>query len=330
MKVLITGAGGFLGSAIAKKLLTRGDSVRGIARASYPPLSQLGVEMLQGDISDYAAVREAVRDCDAVIHVAAKAGVWGSYQSYYQPNVIGTENVIRACREQGIKRLVYTSSPSVVFDGKDENGVDESAPYAKKHLCFYSETKATAEKQILAANSAELMTVALRPHLMWGPGDPHLLPRIINRARVGRMRIIGWQDKLIDTVYVDNAADAHILALDKLQPDAAIAGKTYFISNDQPMLLVDIVNKMLDSAAIAPLKKRVPIGFAFGVATLLEFVYTALKIEQEPLLTRFLVRQLSAAHWFNISAAKRDLGYQPQISIDQGIEILRQSFDGTF
>src|SRR5262245_33560782 len=173
MKVLVTGGGGFLGGAIVRLLHARGDSVRSFTRSSYPWLTEIGVEQALGDLADEAAVSNAVRGCDAVIHVAAKAGVWGRYDDYFATNVTGTINILTACRLQGVQRLVYTGTPSSVHTGRDIEGGNESLPHATHFLAPYPETKAKAEKKVLSANGSVLATVSLRPHLIWGPGDPH-------------------------------------------------------------------------------------------------------------------------------------------------------------
>ena len=234
MKALVTGGGGFLGRAIAEKLRARGDEVRSFSRGAHAELESLGVEHIQGDLADSKAVSQAVRDSDVVFHVGAKAGVWGSYADYFATNVTGTENIITACRLQGVRKLVYTSTPSVVFAGLDQEGVDESVPYASRYETAYPETKAIAERKVLESNSPELLTVALRPHLIWGPGDNHLVPRIVARGRAGKLRKIGRRPCLVDSVYIDNAADAHLLAFERLSPGAACAGKPYFISMTSP------------------------------------------------------------------------------------------------
>ncbi|MBW2996758.1 NAD-dependent epimerase/dehydratase family protein, partial [Candidatus Woesearchaeota archaeon] len=216
MKILVTGGGGFLGKAIAKALVKRGHEVRSFSRGSYPELEALGIKAHRGDITDKSALLDASEGCDAVFHVAAKAGVWGSYKEYYRPNVIGTKNVINACIQNKVKRLIFTSSPSVVFNNADQDGVDESEPYPKKFISHYPKTKAIAENIVLKANSQELATVSLRPHLIWGPGDNHLIPRIISRAKAGKLRIVGDGKNLVDTVYIDNAVDAHLLAFERL------------------------------------------------------------------------------------------------------------------
>jgi nucleoside-diphosphate-sugar epimerase len=324
MKALVTGGGGFLGGAIVRQLIARGDQVRSFSRGDYPELRELGVEVRRGDLADKEAVASAAEGCDVVFHTAAKAGIWGPYQDYYRANVIGTQNVIDACRRHGIERLVYTSSPSVVFNGRDMEGIDESAPYPARFHAHYPRTKAQAEKLVLQANSAALATVALRPHLIWGPGDNHLLPRIIVRGKVGALRRIGKKPLLVDCVYVDNAAYAHLLAADRLRPGAAIAGKAYFISQGDPRPLWDLINMMLKAADVPPVNRHISPRLAYAAGWLFEWVYRLFRICGEPRMTRFLARELSTAHWFNISAARHDLGYEPIVSIDEGIALLEK------
>ncbi|MEI7731465.1 MAG: NAD-dependent epimerase/dehydratase family protein [Verrucomicrobiota bacterium] len=323
MKALVTGGGGFLGQAIVRSLRRRGTEVRSFSRQHYPELDALGVEQYQGNLTDAPAVAKAVAGCDVVFHVAAKAGIWGPYEDYHQINVVGTQQVIAACRQHGVNRLVYTSSPSVVFDGKDMEGVDESVPYPSHFEAHYPKTKAQAEQLIKAANDARLATVALRPHLIWGPGDNHLLPRIVARAKAGQLRRIGRARKLIDTIHVDNAADAHLLAAERLSPGKTVAGKAYFISQDQPIEIWEMINRLLDAAGQPPIQRTVPKSVAMLLAWCFETANRMAHSPNEPRLTRFVVRELSSAHWFNISAAKRDLGYRPAISIEEGLRQLK-------
>lgn len=324
-KVFVTGAGGFLGFAICQRLVAVGIEVVGFARGDYPKLNNIGVNLIQGDIANLPQLKHAMQGCDLVFHVASKAGVWGSKQSYFSPNVDGAENVIIACQDLGIQALVYTSTPSVTFAGEDENGINEQAPYAKSYLNYYGESKAIAEKMMLAANSPSLKTTSLRPHLIWGPNDPHLVPRVIERAKAGRLKLVGRQDKLVDTIYVDNAAYAHILAAVDLTSAAKSAGKAYFLSNDQPITMAQMLNKILACVDLPPVSKRVPAGLACAVGALLESVYLALNKVEEPIMTKFVAKQLSTSHYFDISAAKQDLGYQPLISIDEGMLRLADS-----
>jgi 2-alkyl-3-oxoalkanoate reductase len=322
MNALVTGGGGFLGGVIVRMLRERGDTVRSFSRGNYPALNALGVEQANGDLADADAVATAAQGCDIVFHVAAKAGIWGRWDDYYDANVVGTENVIAACRKHAIRRLVFTSSPSVTFAGVDQNGVNESEPYPARFLSPYSLTKAVAEEDILAANGPDLATVALRPHLIWGPGDPHLIPRLLERARAGKLRRIGKAQKLVDTIYVDNAAAAHLEAADRLHVGSPLAGKAYFLSQGEPEPLWDFVNKVLAVAGLPPVTRSVSPSVAYAVGAIFESVYRLLGRKSEPPMTRFVARQLSTAHWFDLTAAKRDLGYSPSVSTTEGLRRL--------
>lgn len=328
MNALVTGGGGFLGSAIVRRLRARGARVRSFARGTYPELAALGVEQRQGDLADADAVTAAAEECDVVFHVAARAGIWGAYADYYRTNVVGTRNVLTACRRWRIGRLVYTSSPSVVFNGRDMEGVDETVPYSEHFEASYPRTKAEAERLVLKANGPELATVALRPHLIWGPGDNHLVPRILERGRSGQLRRIGNRSNLVDCVYIDNAADAHVLAADRLAPGSAAAGKAYFITQGEPLPLWELVNRILATAGLPPITRRIPFVVAYLAGWFLEGMHRLLRWEAEPRMTRFLARELSTAHWFDIGAARRDLGYAPTVSIDEGMRRLAEHLRG--
>ncbi len=323
MKVLVTGGGGFLGKAIIKVLLQQNITICSFSRNIYPQLTAFGVEQIVGDLSDIHAVTKAVNGCDLVYHVAAKAGVWGSYDDFYQPNVIGTRNVIQACRKCSVSRLVYTSSPSVVFDGTDMEGIDESTPYPDHYLSWYPQTKAEAEQLVLAANDTSLSTVALRPHLIWGPEDNHLVPRILERGKAGALRRIGDRPCLVDTVYIDNAALAHVQAAEKLAIGSVVAGKVYFISNDEPLPLWDIINRILAAGGVSPVMKSISPQLALFVGSFMESFYRLLKLPGEPRMTKFVAKELSTAHWFDLAAAKEDFGYCPEIAIDEGLKRLQ-------
>lgn len=324
MKALVTGGGGFLGGAVVRRLRERGDEVVSFSRSKYPLLDALGVPQFSGDIADEAALTAAAQGCDIIFHVAAKAGIWGDYSEYYRANVTGTEAVIAACRASGIQRLVATGSPSVVFNGNDIEGGDESLPYPDHFEAHYSRTKMLAERLVLQADSPDLATVSLRPHLIWGPGDNHLVPRIIAKAKAGRLLRIGNRPCLADTVYIDNAAHAHLLAGDRLQPGSQIAGKTYFITNDEPVPLWDMVDKILAAGGLPPVKGRISAQYARLIGIGCETIWGILRLSGEPPMTRFVANELSTAHWFDISAAKRDLGYCPEITIEEGLKRLRE------
>ena len=316
-KVLVTGGGGFLGRAIVTRLVARGDQVRSLARNYYPELAELGIQQVQGDICDAGKVSEACDGRDVVFHVAAKPPPWGKYDDYYQTNVVGTQNIINSCRSQNISRLVYTSTPSVVFNGKDIEGADESMPYPQKFCTFYSETKAIAEQSVINASNHNLKTIVLRPHEIWGPGDNHILPRLV--ARADRLKQIGTGKNRIDTIYIDDAADAHILAADKLRENPDLSGNIYFISQDDPVRAWDMVNALLTAAGCRPVKKAVLFRVAWLAGALLEFIYKTLRLSGEPYITRFMAEAVSQSHWFDISAAKRDLGYTPKLTTEEGL-----------
>jgi len=319
-KVLVTGGGGFLGGAIVKRLVARDDRVRSLARRLYPELDAMGVEQIPGDIADPTIVTRACESVDIVYHVAAKPPPWGKYQDYYQTNVVGTENVITGCLRSKVARLVYTSTPSVVFDGTDRQGADESLPYPVKFNADYPATKALAEQKVIKAAAHGLGTVALRPHQIWGPGDPHFVPRLIARAR--QLKQIGSGKNLVDTTYIDNAADAHLLAADRLAQNPAISGNTYFISQDEPIPVWDMINAILHAAGLEPISGKVPYRAAWTVGAVLEFFYRTFHLAGEPKMTRFLADAVAKSHWFDISAAKQDLGYSPLISTEEGLQRL--------
>jgi nucleoside-diphosphate-sugar epimerase len=313
----VTGGGGFLGSAIVRALLARGDRVRSFSRGAHPRLDELGVEQVCGDVADIEALSPACRGVDVVYHTAAKPPPWGDYRDYHRSNVVGTENVIAACRSGGVGRLVHTSTPSVIFDGRDLEGVDESVPYPARYTAAYPQTKALAEQAVLRAAAGGLSAVVLRPHEIWGPEDPHFVPRIIARAR--RLRRIGDGSNRVDTTYIDNAADAHLLAADRLAQNPGLSGRVYFISQGEPVPAWDMIDAILKAAGLGPVKGRVSHRTARTMGWILEGLYRMLRLPGEPPMTRFVADALAKAHWFDIGAARRDLGYTPRISTTEGL-----------
>ena len=324
MKALVTGGGGFLGKAIVKRLRGQGDEVRSFSRNPHPALTEMGVKHCRGELADAEAVKRAVEGCDIVFHVAAKAGIWGPYEEFYQANVLGTKHVIEACRQHGVKRLVYTSSPSVVFDGTDMEGVNESIPYPDHFEAFYPQTKAEAEQLVLQANDRNLATVALRPHLIWGPEDNHLVPRILERGAKGALRKLGSRECLVDTIYIDNAALAHLQAAEHLDVGSAVAGKAYFLSQGEPLPIWDVINRILAAGGLPPVTRAISPALAYKIGAILEKVYGLLNLKGEPRMTRFVAKELSTSHWFDLSAARNDFGYQPEVSFDEGMVRLRE------
>ncbi len=322
MRALVTGGGGFLGGAIARLLHERGDNVTVFGRNRYPHLERMSIRAVQGDLRDPGAVRAAVKGMDVVFHCGALTGIWGPRRTFWNINVGGTRNVLAACREAGVPKLVYTSTPSVVFGENDLCDVDESVPYPDCYLACYPETKAVAEREILAANDARLATVALRPHLIWGPGDPHLIPRVLDRARKGRLVQVGDGRNLVDITYIDNAAEAHVLAADALHPGSACAGRAYFISQGEPVALWPWLNEILQALGLPPVKRAVRYETAYRTGALLEFAYRLAGAKREPVMTRFLAAQLAKSHYFSIVAARRDLEFVARVSTEKGLDRL--------
>jgi nucleoside-diphosphate-sugar epimerase len=327
MRALVTGGGGFLGGGIVRRLVGRGFEVRSLNRGDYPWLGELGVEQMRGDIADPAAVNTAVAGCELVFHVAAKVEMWGAFEPFHRINLRGTENVLEAMRRHGASRLVYTSSPSVVHSRDDLEGVDESTPYPERHEAAYPQTKAMAEMAVLAANGQDLQTVAIRPHLIWGPGDTNLVPQLVARAKAGQLRFVGGGDNLVDTVYIDNAVDAHLQAAERLGPDASCAGKTYFVSNGDPWPMKRIVNGILAAAGVEPVERTIPLSVAVAVGRVLEALHRVFPTASGPRMTPFLAHSLATAHWYDISSARRDLGYEPRVTIEEGLARLKAWFD---
>lgn len=327
MKILVTGGGGFLGQALCRGLLERGHEITSIQRGHSSALDALGVRQVLGDLADAEAVLRASAGMEAIFHNAAKAGAWGSYDSYYRPNVLGTENVLSACRAHGIGRLIYTSTPSVTHRATHpvEGGTVETVPYGDHFKAPYATTKTIAEKAVLAANDAGLATVALRPRLIWGVGDNQLLPRLVERANAGTLRFIGGGHNRIDTTYIDNAAQAHFEAFATLTPRAACAGKAYFISNGEPMSAKEIINALLKAGGAPEVDKTLPFAAAYAIGAVCEAAWHILPLKGEPPLTRFLAEQLSTSHWYDMAPATRDFGYLPKVTIAEGLHRLAAS-----
>ena len=324
---LVTGATGFLGRYIVEQLVAQGSRVRVLVRRDAPELAKLGVEIARGDITDRERVVAACEGTESVYHVAAVAGIWGPWQHFHSINVLGTEHVLAGCQRHGVARLIYTSSPSVTFAGDDQAGVDESVPYPPRWLCHYPHTKTLAEQAVLRANEpGRFLTCALRPHLIWGPRDGHLVPRLIARARSGQLRRVGAGQNLIDMVYVENAAEAHLLADRALQqPNSPAAGKAYFISQGEPVNCWDWIDELLALAKLPPLQRSISLPAAYAIGAAFEGAYRLLRKTDEPRMTRFLALQLGKHHYFDISAARRELGYSPRVSIAEGMQRLSES-----
>lgn len=324
----MTGGGGFIGKALVRELVKRGVEVAVVGRNPYPELTALGVQCHQGDIRDLAFLERVLADRDTVFHVAAKAGIWGSRKDYYSINVTGTTNVLAACRAKGVHHLVYTSTPSVVFDQNSLEGVDETTPYATKPLCHYAASKIQAEIVVLRAQSNNLNTIAIRPHLVWGPGDQHLVPRLLERGAGKTLKIVGNGANQVDIAYIDNVVHAHILAADNLGTSGSGAGQAFFIGQDEPVNLWRWINGLFARMGIPPVTRRVPFVGAYCAGLGLEVMHTLLKSQVEPKMTRFVANQLAKSHWFSHEKAKNLLGYRQLVSTGQGMDMLVDWLNG--
>ena len=327
MKVLVTGGSGFLGLALCRALVAQGHQVSSFQLSFSTELERLGVQQVLGALHDRDKVLEALQNQDAVIHNAAKASGWGSWNDFYQTNVLGTQNIIEGCLQLGIQKLVYTSTPSVVHQGRTAvaGGNENNTPYAAHFSAHYPHTKMLAEKLLLAANGQQLATVALRPRLIWGPGDTQLLPRLVARAKAGKLRFIGSGENKMDCTYIDNVVQAHLLALEHCVIGSKCAGKAYFISNSEPKPIREIVNGLLSVAEAPIVTRSISFGLAYGLGVLCEMFWRLLRFNGEPPMTRFLAEQLSTEHWYDCSAAERDFGYVPKVSIADGLLRLHAS-----
>ncbi len=339
--VFVTGASGFIGGKLAERLLADGRRVRVLARRPLPHLEALGAEVIPGDLDNPDALRRGCLGAETVFHVAGRVGVWGSRREFFAVNVGGTQNVLTACRKANVAHLVYTSSPSVVYNGGDLAGIDESAPLCLHAPCGYPTSKAAAEREVLAAHGPNLATVALRPHLVWGPGDKNVVPRVLALAKAGRLKIIGSGRNKVDVTHISNVVDAHLLAegallknvagvVDPGSPHATQApgsatpatnhpgGRAYFITNGEPVVLWDWINQLLRGVGILEVTRHVPLPVAYAAGGLLEALWRLLPLQGEPPMTRFVAKEMATDHWFDISAARRDLGYHPLVTMADG------------
>ena len=328
MKILVTGGGGFLGQALCRGLRERGHQVVSFNRGEYPALARMGVAQVRGDLANRDALMAAADGCDAVFHNAAKAGAWGPYREYHQANVVGTRHVLEACAHHAIPRLVYTSTPSVTHRAThpvEGRGAHE-VPYGEDLKAPYAATKLEAEKMVLAANGAGLATVALRPRLIWGPGDNQLLPRLAERAHQGRLRLVGNGENRVDTTYIDNAAQAHFDAFEALAPGARCAGQAYFISNGDPRTMRATINALLAAVDAPQVHDSISFKLAYRLGAVCETAWKLLPLRGEPPMTRFLAEQLVTTHWYDMGPAKRDFGYVPGVGFDEGVARLREAW----
>ena len=320
--VIVTGGGGFVGRAILQLLGRQGVDCAVIGRRRYADLEAQGVKCHQGDIADRDFVIKHLAGYDAVFHVAARAGIWGSFQEFFQPNVEGTRNIIDGCLVNSIPVLVHTSTPSVVFAGQDIRNGNEDLPYPQHFLCNYAKTKAIAEELVLTVDQNLLKTCAIRPHLVWGPGDPHFIPRLLARGRNNALKIVGDGYNEVDITYIDNVAHAHVLAAKNLFSTFSAAGKAYFIGQERQVRIWDWINDVFSRMGISPVTQKISLPVARTIGGSLEIVHKLFLSAKEPKMTRFLAEQLARSHYFSHQRAQLDLGYTPQVLIDEGMEKL--------
>ena len=360
MRALVTGGGGFLGRYLVKRLVADGIEPISFSRRSHKELADLGVEQRQGNLDSFDDVDKAIRDVDAVFHVAAFPSVVMDPTPSYRTNLLGTRNVVAACLKNRVRRLVYTSTQCVANTVESQEGIDESTPYAPRFLCWYQMTKAVSEQIVRAANYAPwtddydfggldfspsnfrrldpkikiaptrrdparedaLMTVALRPHLIWGPGDRHLVTRMLERSRSRRLVRVGDGKNMIATIYVDNCADAHKLAFDALVPGSSVPGSVYYIAQEKPINCWRWIDDLLALVHEPPVRSSISFESAWRRGAILEKIYSLFRLKGEPVMTRFLATQLAKSYWFDTTRAKNELGFVPKISTEEGMRRL--------
>lgn len=329
MTVLVTGAGGFVGLRLVKVLSELGFKVHTLQRGIYPELNLPNVKNFSASIGNKNKENQntidlALNGVNAIFHVASKIGMWGEYLDYYQTNVEGTEDLVNRAKERGIKYFVYTSTPSVVFDQGDILGFDESLPYPKKHLNYYGKTKRMAEEFVLKSASMNFISAAIRPHLIFGPGDKQLIPKVIKAHQEGRLKMIGDGNNLVDVSYIDNVIDAHLkLFLQMLVDPKPVCGKAYFIGQRQPVKLWEFTNTLLSGIGLTPITKKIPVALAYGLGFIIEIIFTVLRIKKiEPPMTRFIALQLGKSHYFSHQNAINDFGYEELVTTEEGLNLL--------
>lgn len=332
---IVTGAGGFIGGALAQRLQEDGWQVRGVSRRLPAQLKSTGIELYSADIGigAHSFLGKIFKGAEAVFHTAAKVDMWGDYDEFFRTNVIGTRSVIEACKLAGVKRLIYTSSPSVAAGERlgqteDLENATESIGYPQRHLAYYPQTKAQAEQEVLQASGQHslqsdglqsgLLCCALRPHLVFGPGDHYFIPTILERAKAGRLWRVGSGKNLVDVTYIEDCVEAHLCAERALRSGAG-AGRAFFISQGQPVNMWDWINTVLSYNGVKPVRRGIPTRVAFILAAVCE-KFAKFSPSAKPLLTRFLVSQMSSHHYFNISAARSVLGFAPRFSVEEALE----------
>jgi 2-alkyl-3-oxoalkanoate reductase len=318
MKVLVTGATSMIGRKTAEELLRHGHEVQILQRG----VSSLDVPVFRGDIRDAAAVHDAVAGCDVVIHAAAKVGLVGSFTEFHDINVVGTQNVMNAAVAAGSRGVVYVSSPSVSYSTTPVLGA-VSPPARDDVLGYYSQTKSVAERAVLS--DARIAAVALRPHLVWGPGDTQLVGRIVERSKQRRLALVNRGEAVVDSTYIDNVSDALVAAAERIGVQDSLSGRALVVSNGEPRTVASLVESICTAAGVVYAPRNIGLGAAVRLGKVLETVFR-LRPNAEPPLTAFTAYQLGISHWFDITETKELLQWSPRISLDEGFALLAQSF----
>ncbi len=326
MRVLITGAGGFLGKHLARRLLDEGHEVWSFSRSHYSFLKEWGVTQVKGSLDEYDQISFAVSQADVVFHVASLTGMWGTWDDFYKTNVQGTSNVIKACLEHGVQKLIYTSTPSVVFGKDNLENVDETCAYPSAFLTHYARSKAMAEKEVLeVGKNSKLKTLALRPHLIWGAGEPHMIPRLVDKANKGKLKIVGNGKNLVDVIHVENAVEAHIKAWKALEERASeVSGQAFFIAQEKPVELWWFINELLKTKKAKLVSSKIPVNLAYFLGCIFDFVFQFYP-RFEPPMTRFVALQLGKSHYFSQKKAENLLQYRPLFTVEDGLERLKNT-----
>ena len=321
----MTGTGSLLLGGVASELLRRGDEVVCLQRRPAAFMGHQNAHEVLADICNTDAVALAAKGCDAIIHGAARVGVVGSQKEFYDTNVLGTENILRAAEQQSISRLVFVSTPSVAHTGASLVGAPAGQAEIGRSRSYYAESKAIAERTVLNARNSQLAVVAIRPHLVWGPGDTQLVGRIVERAKSGRLAVVGTGNALVDSTYIDNAISAHIAALDALHIGSACDGKAYVVSNGEPRTVNELMRSMCESAGVPFEPRHLSLTLGIRLGSLVERLWPLMQ-SSEPPITRFIAEQLGTAHWFDQRVVHNDLKWAPSVTLDEGFKQLTQWF----